>query len=341
MAVTTKRASVILIGLLWLLAAVLIVWAVSAVPVADLLITLRRLGLAQIAALLLINALIAASFGLRWWIILRAQGHSIPYPTLASYRLVAYSVSYFTPGPHLGGEPLQAWLARRRHGVPGPVAVSSVGLDKLLELLANFSFLLLGIVITIQTQLATAISIPVALGSGLILLAIPAMIIVALSRGRRPIIGTLAKVLPALWRHRSRVWALAAASEAQAVILCQNQPRALWRAVAASLLVWGALLGEFWMAAHFLGVDLSLTQLLVAMTAARIAILLPVPGGLGSLAASQILAMKALGLEPSLGLSLSVLMHARDILFGLMGLWWGSMVVGGWHTLWKVEQTYD
>ncbi len=79
---------------------------------------------------------------------------------------------------------------------------------------------------------------------------------------------------------------------------------------------------------RFLGLGLTLIQLVVILTAARIAFLLPLPGGIGTLEASQVLAFQALGFDPALGLSFSLAVRARDVLFGGIGLWWGGVLIG-------------
>ena len=76
---------------------------------------------------------------------------------------------------------------------------------------------------------------------------------------------------------------------------------------------------------YFLGVSLTFDQTIVALTAARLAILFPLPGGLGALEASQVLAMTVLELNPAVGLSLSLLIRVRDVLLGSLGLWWGGV----------------
>jgi hypothetical protein len=45
----------------------------------------------------------------------------------------------------------------------------------------------------------------------------------------------------------------------------------------------------------------------------------------GALEASQVLALGALGINPSTGISLSLLIRARDIALGGLGLWWGGI----------------
>jgi hypothetical protein len=83
---------------------------------------------------------------------------------------------------------------------------------------------------------------------------------------------------------------------------------------------------EFSLALRFLGLQLGLAQVLVALTAARVAFLLPVSAGLGTLEAGQVLAMQVLGLDPEAGIGLSLLIHSRDFVFSGLGLWWGGFL---------------
>jgi hypothetical protein len=79
--------------------------------------------------------------------------------------------------------------------------------------------------------------------------------------------------------------------------------------------------------AHFLGMTLSGRGLLLGLTAARVAYLLFFPAALGIFEAGQIAAVTALGFPPALGLSLSLLVRARDVVLGGLGLVWGLRAV--------------
>ena len=96
--------------------------------------------------------------------------------------------------------------------------------------------------------------------------------------------------------------------------------------IALTGFIWMLMFGEYWLTTRFLGAKINLVQAVMALTAARIAFLIPTPGGLGALEASQVLALGALGFNPALGISLSMLIRARDIGFGLVGLWWGAVL---------------
>jgi uncharacterized membrane protein YbhN (UPF0104 family) len=116
-----------------------------------------------------------------------------------------------------------------------------------------------------------------------------------------------------------------ASAETQISQFCQSKPQMVLAASLFSLLTGGAMLLEYWVTLHFLGIQVTWLQAVAVMTAAMISFLFPLPGGLGALEASQVLAMTALGFSPALGLSASLLIRARDISLGGLGL-----ILGGW-----------
>ena len=134
---------------------------------------LRRLQPGQLFLLLAVNVAVLATFSARWWLLLYAQGYALPYRNLIAYRLATFAVSYFTPGPHFGGEPLQVYLVSARHQVPVSVSIAAVVLDKVLEMLANFTFLTLGVIFVLRLQVLPGASDEQLLVASLLLLALP------------------------------------------------------------------------------------------------------------------------------------------------------------------------
>jgi len=321
--------------LLWLVVPFLFVWVLRGVSLGDVWATLSKLGPAQLLALALANVLVLITLSGRWWSILRAQRHPASYPSLVGYRLAAFGVSYFTPGSQFGGEPLQVYLLQRHHQVPRATAIAAVALDKSLELLANFAFLTGGVICILQCRVSPGLVARPAMLFVIALLAVPAGLLLALWAGRRPVSGLLratSRLVPQRWVPRQGrasdhpgIHQAIQASEDQATRLVREHPRAIGAALGFSLISWAAILGEYWLALYFLGQSLTLAQAISALTAARIAFLLPVPGGLGALEASQVLALSAMGMDPAVGLSLSLLIHVRDVALGGLGLWWGGL----------------
>ncbi|MEM7336711.1 MAG: lysylphosphatidylglycerol synthase domain-containing protein, partial [Chloroflexota bacterium] len=112
-------------------------------------------------------------------------------------------------------------------------------------------------------------------------------------------------------------------SEAQMTQVLRQSPKMVWGAFGLSLLSWVGIIFEYGLSLAFLGLDLSLNQVLLLLVAARIAILLPLPAGIGTLESSQILGLSLLGLETAIGLSITLVIRARDVLLGLIGVGWG------------------
>ncbi len=308
------------------LAVILMVWALRMVDLRAVLAVLHRIQFWQILLLLGVNGAIVALFSGRWWQLLRLQGERLPYWALSLYRLSGFGVSYFTPGPQFGGEPWQVVLLNRHHGVPVSTAVSAVALDKLLELLANFSFLAFGIMLGLQWRMTPQTSqwgYVLPLGG---LLFLPLFILLALGLGKLPAGYLLTRypAAPPLLRRALLGFAKAEISSAE---LIRAFPAQIVMLIVYSLLVWVALVGEYWLTLRFFGVELSLIETILALTAARLAFLTPIPGGLGALEASQIYAMQALGLDGNLGLSISLFIRGRDILFAVCGLMIGALFI--------------
>ncbi len=323
---------------LWLAVLLLLAWLLQTISPVEVWRVLGRLSLGPVLLLLAANGLALLSMSGRWWLILRAQGYRLPYLALAGYRLAAFGVSYFTPGPQFGGEPVQVYLVQRHQRVPGSSAVAAVTLDKLLELLVNFGFLVGGLLLALQQQIFAASLAWLLTGLGLALLAVPLVALLSLSAGGAPFSAALRltdrlalklageQLLSRVALYR-QVTALARASEQQATDFCRRQPGALLLALVVSMVTWALLMAEYWLTLYFLGATLTPAQTIIALTSARVAILLPLPGGLGSLEASQVLALQVLGFEPAIGLSSGLLIRARDVLLGGVGLWWGGLKV--------------
>lgn len=305
--------------LLLVVAGVLVFFALRAAPWSEIWAALQRLQSWQIAVFVLLNLAIFGLFSLRWWAILRILGYRVPYAQLTGYRLASFSVSYFTPGPHFGGEPLQVQWLRTRHKIPTSAALASVTLDKLFELLANFTFLVCGVLIVVGAGiLPGTVRLPL-IPIVVVLMLLPMFYLLALATGRTP----LSRIIP----QRGR-WASAAAlvrdAEAQSIQFLAGRTRVVFVMGAISLGIWFAMVAEYWLLLYFLDGRLTLIETVSMLTAARIAILFPLPAGLGTLEASQVIAAQMVGLSPALGVTVVLLIRARDVTFGLVGLWWGG-----------------
>jgi glycosyltransferase 2 family protein len=326
--------------LLWLvLLALLLWWALQNAPLAEIGASLQLLQLWQLGALLGLNTAIFALITARWWLIVRADARHVPFLPLVAYRLAAFGMSYFTPGPQVGGEPLQILYLQKSYGLTAVRATSAVIMDKLLEFLANFLFLAIGLFMVAQSGMLAQLTPPgwTVIPLALILLW-PLVHILLMVRGIHPLSIVLAPVkaflsadftdyadfsLKFLRNLRMKLLnfiRLIIVSERFAARFCRRHLLALLAALSVSLLSWAGMVLEYLWMLDFLAAPLTFPQALAALTVVRLSFLAPLPAGLGALEASQVFAATAFGLPAALGISLALLMRGRDILLGGLGL---------------------
>lgn len=313
-----KRAT---IRLLWLsILAALFYFALRNAPLTEILQTLKQLQLWQITLILLINALVIAAMTARWWIIVRAENSSVPFLPLVGYRLSVFGLSYFTPGPQVGGEPLQVLYLQRNHGLSFARAASAVIMDKLLEFLVNFILIGVGAWAIFRAGLVSGSGIRLTLSLiGLaVLLMWPLVHILLLYNEVMPISRILLSQ-PFIQKNHPSV-RLIIVAERMASAFCRRHVRAMFLAIGVSLLSILGIAVEYYLMVSFLGMRMNAIQIFAALTAMQAAFLMPLPGGLGALEASQVIALGAFGHSASAAISLTLLMRGRDLLNGGIGL---------------------
>lgn len=305
------------IGLIWVVVALLVWFVFRQIPFTEILAVISRLGPESVLVLIAVNLGFLILANLRWLVLLRSFGYKISLVSLMGYRLAGFGLSYITPGPQFGGEPLQVYLLRRRAGVQLETAISSVYLDRLIDLMANFTFLFIGSIVIVSSDLFVDWINDSVWIIALSLLALPAAHLILLFLGKRPVSWLVSKLS---WQWIRKIRFIGIRSEEQVANLVRTKPTTLAWMIVLSGLLWSGAIVEFWLCLHFLGVNASLQDTIGALTAARLALFVPVPGGLGALETSQFLAASWLGWGAVTGIALSLVIRARDIILACFGL---------------------
>ncbi len=313
-------------GLLLVLGLALAWQALRGMPWGEAWGQVTGMGAGALLVLLGLNMAMLPLMAVRWWQLLQALGAPVGLSTVCAYRFAGNAVSYFTPGPHFGGEPLVVYLLHQRQGIPLPVAATSVAMDRILELWASIVVLSCSLIMLTITDSGPftgnwALTLAVSLA------AVLAALLATLFMGKRP----LSRLCSRLMRLRGtdnfpcsgtsgRLLAALIQGETLTESLLHRHRRSFLLANLSSLGHWLGVFVEFWLMAALLGHSLSFLQLLSAVMAARLAFLTPLPAGLGALEAALPWVTAALGLGSVLGFSLCLLIRVRDILFSLAGL---------------------
>ena len=200
-------------------------------------------------------------------------------------------------------------------------AILSLGVDRFFELWMNFLMLMLGVSLLMllpalgndrQTdnnwqQLLLLISGALLILSGLALYVV-----------RQPALlsGRLEK-LSARWLSSPRLQAIddhwqSLGSDLRLAI--STQKPVLSAALLLSLGGWILIIVEMWLVLGFFDIQLSSSGLVLILVAMRLALLLPLPAGIGTLEASVFWSFQALALQVSAALGIIAVMRLRDVL---------------------------
>jgi len=315
--------------LLWSLALGLAAWTLRQLPLAAMGAALSGLTPGQWLLWLLLNVVVMALSTGRWQLFARALGDRVALWPLLLIRMAGQTVSFLTPGPQFGGEPLQVYWLCQRHGIALHRAVLSLGLDRFFDLWVNFAVLLGGVGLLLLTRLVPSQDWQgTLLVLTLALFALPAFGLLVL---RQPAwlasrLGTLVarwERHPRLQRHGAAVSEHWQALQNALRQLLQTQRAPLLAGLLLSLLGWAVILGELRALLWFLNVTVEIGDFVLLFVAIRLAMLLPLPGGIGTIEAAVLWCFATLELGTADALGLIALMRLRDVAilgFGLSSL---------------------
>jgi len=323
--------------LLWILALALAGWTLRQLPLHDIASRLALLSMQDWLLWSLVNIVILYLAVKRWHLLGQALQASLSLVSLFRLRQAGSTVSFLTPGPHFGGEPLQLYWLHRHFGTPMHRAVATLGVDRFMETGTNLAVLLACVLMLLGTTLLPIQDwlLVIAILAGVLC----AMLIAAVVALRHP--DWLARrCSPLAQRFRAATAGMRGqgndgharedASEPgvggwQALVtllreaLSDYRPK-LWLALLLSLAGWCALLIELAMLLGFLDLAVSPADIVLVMLGMRLAMLLPVPGGIGTIEASLLWSFHYLEFSAGAAVGLIALIRLRDALILLIGM---------------------
>jgi glycosyltransferase 2 family protein len=254
---------------------------------------------------------------LRWRVVLGAFPNAPGLGRLFAYRAASQSLASILPGGRVGGEPLRVWYAMQA-GVPTPIAVTSVVVDRTLEMATGLPFVV-AFALVLATRNVPGIEQAV-IGAVVGIASLGVATMAGIRRLRRgglfaPLVEALGKSRPGIAQHAGLV---ALAEDAARRLL--DEPRrlavALAIGVAADLLTlvqYACLLAAF-------GLPHEPIAVVAAVFASGAARMLPVPGAVGTVEAAEVWIFGVLGHPPEVGLAVGIATRLRDLVWAAPGL---------------------
>ncbi len=305
---------------LWCLSAGLAGWVMRDISWSTLGMAFSRVSMPQALAWGGLNLLVMALSTLRWQVLLHALSGQVSFLALLAVRLAGQTISFITPGPQFGGEPLQVFWLAKGQDLALHKAIVSLGLDRICELWVNLAVLVMGVLIILSFgmpmdewfQRLIILSIPVIL--------IPGLVIRAL-RDPRSGLERL-KRLSERWLRHPRLRAsphLWDTVESDLLTLRTQHGRLVPASLLLSLLGWGMILAELALLLAVAGVPLTVSSFALVAVSIRLAMLMPLPGGIGTIEAAVLWSFHWLALPVESALILIALMRTRDLAILLCG----------------------
>jgi len=249
--------------------------------------------------------------GLAWFVLLPDTGGRAPW-SLIGARIVRDAAGELLPLSQIGGILIGARTAVLQ-GWAQAVAFASVIVDVTAEVLAQIAFVALGCALfSLYARALLPPAVRDAVAAGLVLLSIGGIVFLLLQRVGHDLVGRLAaRILP-----RTVPVTASIATELDAIYA---SPLRVGASASLHLLGWILNAAAAWIVLALIGVHVRVGAVIAVeavICVARSAAVL-VPGALGVQEAAYVLLMPIIGVPAPIGLALSLVRRARDVVLGI------------------------
>lgn len=298
----------------WLIALFLAGWLIRDLPFKDILDSVTRLSLQQWLYWSGLNLFIIFIFVWRWMALTKGLGLNLHFLNLLYLRQAGQSVSFITPGPQFGGEPLQIYLLYKKFSIAPGDSFLALAVDRFFELWVNFAVLLLGILFLVfaGSGITNWLSVALIISTALLLLCFLAWGVIK----RNAAIAKIVNNIGLRWLSSKRLasmnfhWNQITDSLQH---LLKNK-LALLLALLLSISGWLLTFFELYLVLSFFNIYLSTDNFILLLVAMRMAFLLPLPGGIGTLEAAVFWVFSAIVLPEAAAAAVLALIRFRDII---------------------------
>ncbi len=271
-------------------------------------------------ALFLITSTLAHSLAvLRWSSIIKAYKKNIPFFRLFKQAMAGYAVSYVTPSARVGGEPVRAYMLKKESGMDLKTGTASIIIDRFVEFTGAIAFAILGIILLIYfpgIPISVKIILTIIISLGLTILSVFYYRTVTKAHSISSLldffnihkIGTLKKFIKILKEIELKMKYFFIKNKKQFIISNLIEAGYLIIIIIESKLI----LLTF-------GVNLPIAVIILALNIHGLVTFIPVPAGLGFLEAGEAGFFKIIGSTGTIGITYTLLMRLRDILFVSIG----------------------
>jgi len=289
----------------------------------NILVALFSFGSLPFIGFVLISMLNFVLYSWRWQLIVNRhlkKENQIPLGRMYMHRMAGFAVSYLTPAAQVGGEPVRIGMLMS-DGVSAKKATSAVLLDIAIELFAYFVFIIAGVALALASGLGEGTSLWM-IGLGLIIaLGVLGGFFAAIASGK----GFFLRVFRALrlhkWKRMKNIERWIRETEDLMTSFMQGRRSLLIVVALLALTVISFRVVEVFYLAWFFGISLSFAQAFLTATLPGVALILPIPAGLGVFEGGFAAVFEVLGI-PLTAVAFALIIRLRDAIFITAGSMW-------------------
>ncbi len=296
------------------------IWAIRYIGVDQIIGQFRQIRPEYILLYLTISIMIVVVLIVKWSIILNALGYRLNFLKLLMYRQMGYAVGYVVPAFYIGGETVKSYFLNKKHKVPLKDAVSSVVIDRAVELPMNFLLAaVMFLIIILKMDMALYIMVPMGIAIALMIF-ITAFFYYKMYKKEY-----FFTYLFDLMRF-GRIKKLAAGREKIVILeesvikFFNNKPKYIIISILISGMLWLLMMIEFWTGMRIVGYNPTLLQVFLVIVMTGFTMAIPIPASVGIMELGQIGICVMMGIPAPVAIALSLLVRTRDLLWIIMGL---------------------
>lgn len=281
----------------------------------------RNATLKQVFIYVALQFLLFLTLTFRWFVVIRSQGiKGINIFKLNNYKIVGYAVSFLTPSAKIGGEPVRAGILSSKHNIPFNKALSSVVIDKTLELTTSALFFILGgMYLLIKFVVAPELR-NVIIAVMIFFIVIFGVFNYRMMAGKSFFhkIFTIIRLdkLKSLKKFSRNLKDF----EKLVIKFYHKDKKYFLYTIGISFVSWIIMFFEYRIAGEILGQILTPAQIFLIFSFVGAAYLVPIPMALGALEAGQVSVFSLIRVSAAAGVGLSLIVRVKDMLISAIGM---------------------
>ena len=278
----------------------------------EILEALSAFSFSKALVVVLLTAIFLWVGGMRWQRILKGQGYSISLPSIMKLYIAGFSLVFFLPMIPFANEFFRASAIEKGYSIPFTTRMSSVVIDRILEVTSNLLVIIAGVVIFLFLGNPTSYSVKMAAIALFIAIWLVLFVLLYVRIFQKK------SIIRIFWRKNGEGVIQDVEKEVFRFFHWKN--RFFWEGIFFSLFKSFTGIVRTVVVILFFGKGLLLIPGITIMSFSYLAVLVPIPAALGAHDALQVTAFQTFGLGAATGAAFTLVMRAVEALFAGAGL---------------------